>query len=142
MSSLIDWDVATRAARRFSPSSPAVNRREADDVVGELYRATAVAADHVAELTKLAEPPVTAITRVIDRPAWIDTNAYGLRTIMDPLVDRLTASNPVGAVAERIGGRGAGVAGGGGAGVLSRKGSGQFVVFDRGGGGARLLGPN
>src|SRR3954449_9045430 len=105
MSSLIDWEVAGRVARWFSPPPPAVSRREADEAVGELYRATAIAADHVAELTRLTEPPVSAITRVIDRPAWIDTNAGGLRTIMDPLVDRLTAGNPVSAVAERVGGR-------------------------------------
>ena len=105
MSSLIDWDVAARAAKRFSPPSPAVSRREADDVVGELYRAAADAADHVAELTRLNEPSVTAATRVIDRPAWIDANAGGMRTIMTPLVERLTEQHPVGRVAERVGGR-------------------------------------
>src|SRR3954453_16346647 len=142
MSSLIDWDVATRAARRLSPRSPEVNRREADDVVGELYRATAIAADHVAELTRLAEPPVTAITRVIDRPAWIDTNANGLRTIMDPLVDRLTAGNPVGAVAERIGGRVTGLQVGAVLGFLSGKVLGQFEFFERTGGQLLLVAPN
>src|SRR5882757_9030072 len=98
--SLVDWDVAARAAKRFSPPSPAASRREADDAVGQLYRCTAEAADHVAELTKLQEPPVTAITRVIDRPSWIDANAGGMATIMDPLVARLTEDNPVGKIAE------------------------------------------
>jgi coenzyme F420 biosynthesis associated uncharacterized protein len=142
MASLIDWDVAARAARRFSPPPPAVSRREADDVVGELYRATAVAADHVAELTKLSEPPVTAVTRVIDRPAWIDTNAGGMRTIMDPLVDRLTAANPVGKVAERIGGRLTGVQVGVVLGFLSGKVLGQFEFFERTGGQLLLVAPN
>jgi coenzyme F420 biosynthesis associated uncharacterized protein len=142
MSSLIDWDVATRSARRFSPPPPAVNRREADDVVGELYRATAIAADHVAGLTKLSEPPVTAITRVVDRPAWIDTNAGGLRTIMDPLVDRLTAANPVGAITERIGGRVTGLQVGAVLGFLSGKVLGQFEFFERSGGQLLLVAPN
>src|SRR5436305_2550176 len=101
MTSLIDWEVAARAAKRLSPPSPGVSRREADDAAGELYRATAIAADHVAQLTRLSDPPVTAVTRVIDRSAWIDTNAAGLRPIMDPLVDRLLADNPVGKITER-----------------------------------------
>src|SRR5579885_2481016 len=105
MSSLIDWDVAARAAKRFSPPPPGVSRREAEHVVGELYRASAVAADHVAELTRLDEPPVTAATRVVDRPAWIDANAGGMRAIMTPIVDRLTAEHPLGRVAESVGGR-------------------------------------
>lgn len=142
MTSLIDWDVAVRSAKRFSPSPPGVSRREADDVVGEMYRASAVAADHVAELTQLREPPVTAVTRVIDRAAWIDTNAGGMRTIMDPLVARLTEDNPVGRVAERVGGRLTGVQVGVVLGFLSGKVLGQFEFFDRPGGQLLLVAPN
>jgi coenzyme F420 biosynthesis associated uncharacterized protein len=142
MSSLIDWDVASRAAKRFSPASPAVSRREADDAVTELYRATAEAADHVAQLTRLHEPPVTAITRVIDRPEWIDTNAGGMRSIMDPLVARLTEDNPIGKVAERIGGRITGVQVGVVLGFLSGKVLGQFEFFERPGGQLLLVAPN
>ncbi|MFN2561521.1 MAG: zinc-dependent metalloprotease, partial [Jatrophihabitans sp.] len=142
MSSLIDWDVAARSAKRFSPSSPGVSRREAEDAVTELYRATAEAADHVAQLTRLREPPVTAITRVIDRPAWIDANAGGMRSIMDPVVTKLTADNPVGKVAERIGGRITGAQVGVLLGFLSGKVLGQFEFFDRPGGQLLLVAPN
>ncbi|MDT4928311.1 MAG: hypothetical protein QOF92_1178 [Pseudonocardiales bacterium] len=142
MTSLIDWDVAARAAKRFSPPSPGVSRREADDVVGELYRATAQAADHVADLTHLHEPPVTAVTRVIDRPAWIDANAGGMRTIMSPIVERLTEDHPVGRVAERVGGRVTGVQVGVVLGFLSGKVLGQFEFFDRSGGQLLLVAPN
>jgi coenzyme F420 biosynthesis associated uncharacterized protein len=139
---LIDWDVAARAARRFSPPPPAVSRREADDAVSELYRATAQAADQVGELTRLHEPPVTAVTRVIDRPAWIDTNAGGMRSIMDPLIARLTEENPVGRVAERVGGRLTGVQVGLVLGFLSGKVLGQFEFFERPGGQLLLVAPN
>jgi coenzyme F420 biosynthesis associated uncharacterized protein len=139
---LIDWDVAARAAKRFSPPPPGVSRREADDVVGELYRASATAADHVAELTRLHEPPVSAITRVIDRPAWIDTNASGMSSIMEPLIQRLTEQNPVGKVAERVGGRVTGVQVGLVLGFLSGKVLGQFEFFDRPGGQLLLVAPN
>jgi coenzyme F420 biosynthesis associated uncharacterized protein len=142
MPGLIDWDIAARAAKRLSPSLPGASLREAEDVVSELYRATALAADNVAQLTELREPPVTAITRVIDRPAWIDANAGGMRTIMDPLVDRLTADRPLGRVAERIGGRLTGVQVGVVLGFLSGKVLGQFEFFDRAGGQLLLVAPN
>jgi coenzyme F420 biosynthesis associated uncharacterized protein len=142
MSSLIDWDIAARAGKRFSPASPGASRREADDAVTELYRATSMAADHVADLTHLHEPPVTAITRVIDRPAWIDTNAAGMRSVMDPFVARLTQDNPVGPIAERVGGRLTGVQVGVVLGFLSGKVLGQFEFFDRPGGQLLLVAPN
>ena len=141
-SSLVDWDVASRAAKRFSPQPPAVSRQEADDVVGELYQATSLAAGHVADLTHLHEPPVTAVTRVIDRPAWIDTNAGGMRAVTAPLVERLAADNPVGRVGERIGGRITGTQIGLILGFLSGKVLGQFEFFDRPGGQLLLVAPN
>ena len=142
MASLIDWDIAARSAKRFSPPSPAISREEADGVVGELYRATALAADHVANLTRLQEPPVTAVTRVIDREAWIDANAGGMRSIMTPIVERLTAQHPVGQLAERVGGRLTGAQVGVVLGFLSGKVLGQFEFFDRPGGQLLLVAPN
>src|SRR5689334_23092941 len=109
MGALIDWDVAARAAKRFSPAPPSATRTEADEAVGELYNATARAAGHVADLTGLEEPKVSAVTRVIDRPAWIDANTSGMRAVLTPLVDKLAADNPMGRLAEGIGGRLTGV---------------------------------
>jgi coenzyme F420 biosynthesis associated uncharacterized protein len=142
MAGLIDWDVATRAAKRFSPTPPSVSLDEAEESVAELYRATAQAADRVAELTALREPPVTAITRVVDRAAWIDTNAGGMRSIMDPLVARLTDEHPIGKVAQQVGGRVTGVQVGVVLGFLSGKVLGQFEFFERPGGQLLLVAPN
>jgi coenzyme F420 biosynthesis associated uncharacterized protein len=142
MTSLIDWDVAARSAKRFSPSPPGVTRREAEDAVGELYQASARAADHVAELTRLEEPPVTAATRVVDRDGWIDANAGGMRAVMTPIVDKLTDEHPVGKVAERVGGRLTGLQVGVVLGFLSGKVLGQFEFFDRPGGQLLLVAPN
>jgi coenzyme F420 biosynthesis associated uncharacterized protein len=142
VASLIDWDVAARAAKRFSPPPPTVTRAEADGAVGELYEATSRAAEHVAELTSLSEPPVSAVTRVIDRPAWIDTNTSGMRTILTPLIDKLAADNPVGRVTDSVGGRLTGVQVGLVLGFLSGKVLGQFEFFDRPGGQLLLVAPN
>jgi coenzyme F420 biosynthesis associated uncharacterized protein len=142
MTALIDWDVAARAAKRFSPPPPAVSRQQADDVVGELYQSTSYAAGHVAELTRLAEPPVSAVTRVVDRAGWIDANTGGMRAVMGPLVDKLAADNPVGKVAERVGGQVTGVQIGLVLGFLSGKVLGQFEFFDRPRGQLMLVAPN
>jgi coenzyme F420 biosynthesis associated uncharacterized protein len=142
MSSLVDWDVAARVAKRFSPSTPSVSRLQADEVVGDLYRAAALAAGHVAELTRLSEPTVSAATRVIDRPSWIDTNAGGMRTVLTPLVEKLAADNPMGRVTETIGGRLTGAQVGLVLAFLSGKVLGQFEFFDRPGGQLLLVAPN
>jgi coenzyme F420 biosynthesis associated uncharacterized protein len=142
MSGLIDWDVAARSAKRLSPAPPNVTRFDADATVGELYQATARAASHVAELTRLHEPPVTAATRVIDRAGWIDANAGGMRAVLTPLVDRLAAQNPVGRIGEKVGGRVTGVQVGAVLGFLSGKVLGQFEFFDRPGGQLLLVAPN
>ncbi|HEY2298382.1 MAG TPA: zinc-dependent metalloprotease [Jatrophihabitans sp.] len=142
MGALIDWDVAARVAKRFSPPPPSATRAEADDAVGELYQATARAAAHVAELTGLEEPKVSAVTRVIDRPAWVDANSSGMRAVLTPLVDKLAADNPVGRITEGIGGRLTGVQVGLVLGFLSGKVLGQFEFFDRPRGQLLLVAPN
>lgn len=142
MTGLIDWDVAARTAKRVSPAPPKVSRFDADATVGELYQAAARAAGHVAELTRLNEPPVTAATRVVDRSGWIDANAGGMRAVLTPLVDKLTTDNPVGRVGESIGGRVTGVQVGGVLGFLSGKVLGQFEFFDRPAGQLLLVAPN
>ena len=142
MTTLIDWDVAARAAKRFSPSPPSVSRAQAEDTVTELYQAASRASDHVAELTHLDEPPVTAATRVIDRAGWIDANASGMRTLLTPLVDKLAADNQVGRFAETVGGRLTGVQVGLILGFLSGKVLGQFEFFERPGGQLLLVAPN
>jgi coenzyme F420 biosynthesis associated uncharacterized protein len=142
MASLIDWELAARSAKNFSPPTPHVSQAEADDTVAELYRSAAVAARHVAELTGLTEPPVTAPTRVIDREAWIDVNAGGLRNVMTPLVDRLAADNKVGRMTETVGGRLTGMQAGAVLGFLSGKVLGQFEFFDNADGQLLLVAPN
>jgi coenzyme F420 biosynthesis associated uncharacterized protein len=142
MAGIIDWELAARTAKKLSPAPPTIARAEADRVVAELYRATEVAAAHVAELTGLTEPPVTAVTRVVDRPGWVDVNVAGMRTVMAPFVDKLAEANSLGRVAESVGGRVTGVQAGAVVGFLSGKVLGQFEFFDRPGGQLLLVAPN
>jgi coenzyme F420 biosynthesis associated uncharacterized protein len=142
MAGLIDWDLAARVGRRLSPAPPQVSRTSAEHTVGELYHAAARASDHVAQLTHLHEPQVTASTRVLDRPSWVEANAGGMRAVLAPLIDKLKAEHPVGRVTERVGGQVTGAQVGAVLGFLSSKVLGQFEFFDRPGGQLLLVAPN
>jgi coenzyme F420 biosynthesis associated uncharacterized protein len=143
---LVDWDVAARTAKRLSPAPPRASREVADAVVGELYRAASTAAGHVAELTALREPTITAVTRVVDRGAWIEANAGGMRTALMPLLDRAAATaqsgRPGGDAIAEFGSRITGAQVGAVLGFLSGRVLGQFEFFDRPGGQLMLVAPN
>ena len=142
MASLIDWDLAASTAKRLAPAPPTVARADADQAVAELRRSAEVAAGHVAELTRLTEPPVTAITRVVDRPGWVDVNAAGMATLMNPLVEKLAAGKPSKPMVDAVGGKITGAQAGAVLAFMSGKVLGQFEFFDRADGQLLLVAPN
>ena len=142
MASLIDWDLAATTAKRMAPGPPHVSRKEAAAAVAELRRSAEIAAAHVAELTRLTEPPVTALTRVVDRPGWIDVNSAGMANLMNPLVDRLAAGKSSNALVDAVGGKVTGAQAGALLGFMSGKVLGQFEFFDRAEGQLLLVAPN
>ncbi len=144
---LIDWNVAARAGKFVSPAPPHVSRFVADETVSELYAATAAASGHVAELTALSEPPISAVTRVVDRAGWVDANAGGMRAVLTPLLERIAAVQNaqrlnLAAVSSSIGAIAAGAQIGALLGLLSGRVLGQFEFFDRPGGQLMLVAPN
>lgn len=142
MSGLIDWDLAAATAKRLAPAPPPVSRAEADAAVDELRRSADVAAAHVAELTRLTEPPVTALTRVVDRPGWVDVNAAGLANLMNPLIEKLSANKPSKPMVDAVGGKITGAQAGAVLGFMAGKVLGQFEFFDRADGQLLLVAPN
>jgi coenzyme F420 biosynthesis associated uncharacterized protein len=142
MTSLIDWELAAATGRRLAPAPPHVEEDEAAAVVAELESAARVAAGHVAELTGLNEPPLTALTRVVDRPGWIEVNARGMGNLTQPMVERLIEGKSIGRITEAIGGRVTGAQAGALLGFMSGKVLGQFEFFDRPDGQLLLVAPN
>ena len=139
-SSMVDWDLAGRTARRLMSAGPATTREEAAAVVRELHEAAAVAVAHVENLTGLRAVPGGPVPEVavVDRPDWVDANASGMKALLDPLVEALTEkqdSRPV-ALATAIGSRATGVQAGGLLAFLSSRVLGQYEIFGTGG---RLL---
>jgi len=142
MAALIDWSVAERTACSLAPSSPPVTPDEAAAVVAELLRCAEEAATHVARLTHLSEPDVTAETRVVDRPGWIAANTASMSSVMDPLTNRLAEAHPPGRITAAIGGRATGAQAGAVLAFLSGKVLGQFEFFSAEKGQLLLVAPN
>jgi coenzyme F420 biosynthesis associated uncharacterized protein len=142
MASLIDWSVAERTARSLAQPPPSISPEEAERAVAELRGATERAAAHVAELTRLTEPEVTAQTRVVDRPAWIAANTASLSAVMDPLSERLMAHKPPGRLTAAIGGGVTGAQAGALLAFLSGKVLGQYEFFSVDKGQLLLVAPN
>src|ERR671916_1923868 len=90
-SSMVDWDLAGRTARRLINGGPETTREEAAAVVRELHEAAAVSVAHVQALTGMtpvAGGPAPEVA-VVDRPAWVDANTQGMAALLDPLVRKL-----------------------------------------------------
>ena len=139
-SSLVDWDLAGRTARRLVNAGPETSREEAAAVVAELHRAAATAVAHVEALTGLHPVPGGPVptVAVVDRPGWVDANTAGMAALLDPLADALKAtkeSSP-GPLATAIGSRVTGAQAGGVLAFLCTRVLGQYEVFGTGG---RLL---
>src|SRR4051812_17280225 len=132
-SSMVDWALAGRTARRLTSPGPATTREEAEAVVRELHEAAAVAVAHVEGLTGLSPAPGGPVPEVavVDRPGWVDANARGMAALLDPLVDALAEKQDArpGALATAIGARATGPEAGGILAFLSSRALGQYEVF-------------
>jgi coenzyme F420 biosynthesis associated uncharacterized protein len=139
-SSMVDWNLAGRTARRLMSAGPETTREEAAAVVRELHEAAATAVAHVEGLTGLRPAPGGPVTEVavVDRPGWVDANTSGMSALLNPLVDVLAEKQGTrpGPLATAIGSRATGVQAGGLLAFLSSRVLGQYEVFGTGG---RLL---
>src|SRR4051794_41625476 len=90
-SSMVDWDLAGRTARKLMSSGPSTTREEADQVVRDLHQAAAVAHAHVEKLTGMRPAPRGAGpgAAVLLPAAGADANTRRAEALLDPLDDAL-----------------------------------------------------
>jgi len=87
----VDWEFAKATGRRLAGPGPKVSRDEAADVVASL-RAMAVAArEPIASTSLLVSPGDAPDAVVVDRPGWIDANVESMRSLMVPVIEKITA---------------------------------------------------
>ncbi len=152
MSSMVDWKFAVQVGARAAGAGPVVSQAQADEVVAQLRADAARSTDLVRDYTGLDAPAGTAPVLVVDRRGWVQANADGFRTIIDPVTERLLerrlaergprAKDPrdgvVGAVGSRVSGAEVGLL----LGYLSGKVLGQFDPFHAPSGRLLLVAPN
>jgi coenzyme F420 biosynthesis associated uncharacterized protein len=128
-SSMIDWDFAVSTASRLVSPGPVMHRDEIEVVVDQLRVGARVSEGYVRDFTGLHARSATAPVLVVDRPGWVQANADGMSTIMNPLVDKLTARKQPSMAARMVGAKVTGAEAGALLAFLSTKVLGQFDPF-------------
>ncbi|MCL3820298.1 zinc-dependent metalloprotease [Aeromicrobium wangtongii] len=139
---MIDWNLALSTATKLSRPGPEMSPDEAAETVAELREGAARSEGPVREFSDLHATSATAPVLVIDRPRWIEANLETFRTLMDPVVAKLAASDKrPGVFGRAIGEKVTGAEVGALMSFMSSKVLGQFDPFWDGpaGEGGRLL---
>lgn len=139
---MVDWGLAVKLGSRLAGEGPTVSRGEADQAVAELRAGAARSTGLVRDFTGLDAPVGTAPVLVVDRPGWIQANADGFRTVLSPLVDKLTEKKPPSGLALAVGSKVTAAEVGGLLGFLAGKVLGQFDPFHDPHGRLLLVAPN
>lgn len=78
----VNWEIAARTGKRLVKPGPEATREEVRAVVDSLRRASAHAADHVREVTRLDAPRGSADVLIVDRKSWIDANTQSFHLLL------------------------------------------------------------
>ncbi len=96
-----------RPARSWCSPGPTVTPDEARAAVADLEAFAVEAHGHVAAFTGLDAPDRRPSSRasvvVVDRPGWIQANAAGFRTVLEPLIEKLQERRAVDLAGRRRG---------------------------------------
>lgn len=91
---MIDWGLATSTAQRMLRPGPQIDAAAAAEVVVDLRMLAGDAEGHVRAFTGMVPPPEAPPVAVVDRGGWVRSNVEGFRTVLTPLVGKLTAKHP------------------------------------------------
>ena len=128
---MVDWDLAVATGRRLVAPGPQITATEARAAVTQLRAFAVEAQRHVASFTRLDAPTGGDVAVVIDRPGWIQANAVGFRTVLEPLIQKIQERRPRGPspVADAVGSKVTGVQTGSLLAFLATKVLGQYELF-------------
>jgi coenzyme F420 biosynthesis associated uncharacterized protein len=142
MAQFVDWDLAASTARTLGKGGPDISFTDAADVVAELRRLTDEAASHVLEFSRMTPAVAHHAVRVVDRGDWAAVNIDGLRSVINPMAEKLSKGREMGGLASMITPRLTGVQAGTILAYLSGRVLGQFEVFSADPGELLLVAPN
>ncbi|MGN0065620.1 MAG: zinc-dependent metalloprotease [Nocardioides sp.] len=142
MSAMVDWKLAVTVGSRLAGRGPEVTGAQAAEAVAELRAGARRSTALVGDFTGLRAPADTAPVLVVDRAGWVQANADGFRTILDPITRKLSEKGTGGPLTHAIGSRVTGTEVGLLLGFLSGKVLGQFDPFHDPAGRLLLVAPN
>jgi coenzyme F420 biosynthesis associated uncharacterized protein len=96
---VIDWRLADTIARTVASAAPAPSG-PVSDLAAEVEAFAAESAERVAAYTGLGGVASVPAPETIDRGGWATTNLASMRSVLDPVADRLgSGAGPLGGVA-------------------------------------------
>ncbi len=143
MSGMVDWNFAVTLGAKVAGDGPEVTPEDAAAAVAELRADAEMSTGLVRDFTGLVAHDNTAPVLVVDRRGWVQANADGFATIIEPLIEKLAAKKGVpSALSMAIGSRVTGAEVGLLLGFLGSKVLGQFDPFHDPSGRLLLVAPN
>jgi len=144
---MIDWKLALSTATRLTKPGPEMSAAEVAEAVAELREGAARSEGPVREFSRLHATSATAPVLIVDRPRWIEANLDTFRILMDPVMDKLAATdNLPSGLSRTVGSKVGGAEIGALMSFMSSKVLGQFDPFWNGpageGGRLMLVAPN
>ncbi len=141
--SMVDWGFAVGVGSRIAGEGPALPAAETAAVVAELRADADKSTSLVRDFTGLVARDHNAPVLVVDRPGWVQANADGFRTILDPIAAKLAErKGPPSGLALSVGSKVTGGEVGLLLGFLGTKVLGQFDPFHEPDGRLLLVAPN
>ncbi len=143
MTNLVDWDFAVTLGTKVAGPGPDVSSADAAAAVQELRELAGRSTSLVGDFTGLHAPDNTAPVLVVDRAGWIQANADGFATLLEPFTDKMISrrGEPSG-LSAAVGSRATGAEVGLMLGFLGSRVLGQFDPFFEPSGRLLLVAPN
>src|SRR5688572_7069427 len=143
MTRMVDWDFTVTLGAKVAGDGPDVSPQDAAAAVTELREGARRSTALVRDFTGLVARDDTAPVLVVDRRGWVQANADGFATLLEPVITKLTEKKgaPSGlslAVGSRVTGGEVGLM----LGFLGTKVLGQFDPFHAPHGRLLLVAPN
>ncbi|QZY30711.1 zinc-dependent metalloprotease [Nocardioides coralli] len=140
---MVDWELAVTVGGRLAGPGPEVTREHAEATVAQLRADADRSTGLVREFTGLQAAERTAPVLVVDRQGWVEANAAGFATMLEPVIRRLEEKKgPATGLSLAVGSRVTGGEVGVLLGFLATKVLGQFDPFHEPSGRLLLVAPN
>ncbi len=145
MAQLVDWRFAQSTATLLGKTGPNCSLAQASEAVAQLRELAELAAQHVCDVTELAQGirgMALPSAKVVDRRDWVAINAAGFHAVIEPVLLRHAHSGPISTRARVVTSAATGIQLGAVLAFVSSRVLGQYETFSTSPGQLLLVAPN